>query len=199
MIGPREAPRLWQRHLVNSALLGEVIPTGDTVCDLGTGAGLPGLVLALSRPDLSLTLVEPLLRRTSFLHEVISVLGLPNVEVIRARAEELHGGRTFSVVTSRALAPLERLLGWSMPLVSPGGALVAMKGASVHREVEAAAAALRGYDAGSVTVSELGTGLIDPPTTVLRVESGHPAGIGSDGPGERVRGTREGLGGGGTG
>ncbi|MGZ4437427.1 MAG: 16S rRNA (guanine(527)-N(7))-methyltransferase RsmG, partial [Nocardioidaceae bacterium] len=102
LIGPREAPRLWGRHLINCALLGEAIPAGVTVCDIGSGAGLPGLVLAIARPDLRITLVEPLLRRTTFLDEVVADLDLDNVEVVRARAEELHGTREFDVVTSRA-------------------------------------------------------------------------------------------------
>ncbi len=110
LIGPREAPRLWERHLLNCAALAEVLPDGATVCDLGSGAGLPGLVVAIARPDLSVTLVEPLLRRTTFLEEVAAELGLESVEVVRGRAEELHGQRTFDVVTSRAVAPLERLL-----------------------------------------------------------------------------------------
>ena len=108
------------------------------MCDIGSGAGLPGLVLAIARPDLRVTLVEPLLRRTTFLEEVVATLALPNVEVVRGRAEDLHGRRTFDVVTSRAVAPLERLLQWSMPLVAPSGALVAMKGSSSTDEIEAA-------------------------------------------------------------
>ncbi len=118
LIGPREAPRLWERHLLNCAVLAELLPEGATVCDIGSGAGLPGLVVAIARPDLRVTLVEPLLRRTTFLDEVVDELGLAgSVEVVRGRAEELHGARTFDVVTSRAVAPLERLLAWSMPLV----------------------------------------------------------------------------------
>ncbi|MDQ3616179.1 MAG: 16S rRNA (guanine(527)-N(7))-methyltransferase RsmG [Actinomycetota bacterium] len=171
LIGPREAPRLWDRHLLNCAMLGEAIPKGQDVCDIGTGAGLPGMVLALSRRDLSVTLVEPLLRRTVFLEEVVAALGMTNVEVVRARAEELHGSRSFSVVTSRAVAPLTRLLDWCMPLVSSGGALVAMKGSSVSREIESARGALRMHRAGTVTVTAYGSNLIDPPTTVLRVET----------------------------
>ena len=119
LIGPREAPRLWDRHLLNCAVLGEAVPQDATVCDIGSGAGLPGLVLAIARPDLRVTLVEPLLRRTTFLEEVVSALSLPHVEVVRGRADDLHGVRTFDVVTSRAVAPLERLLQWSMPLVVP--------------------------------------------------------------------------------
>jgi 16S rRNA (guanine527-N7)-methyltransferase len=169
---------LWERHLVNCALLGKAIPEGLDVCDIGTGAGLPGLVLALDRPDLTLTLVEPLLRRTTFLDEAVTALGLDNVEVVRARAEELHGVRDFSVVTSRAVAPLDRLLSWSMPLVRQRGALVAMKGSSAADEVRSAHKALRRFGAGEVTVATYGGELIDPPTTVVRVEAAGPSGLG---------------------
>lgn len=175
LIGPREAPRLWDRHLLNCALLGEAIGEDEDVCDIGSGAGLPGLVLAIARPDLRITLVEPLLRRTSFLEEAVDELGLTNVEVIRARAEELHGKREFSVVTSRAVAPLGRLLAWSMPLVREGGALVAMKGSTVEEEIEAARPELKKYGAGAVTVSQHGVGVIDPQTTVVRVEATLPS------------------------
>jgi 16S rRNA (guanine527-N7)-methyltransferase len=171
LIGPREVPRLWDRHLLNCALLGSAIGTGRDVCDIGSGAGLPGVVLALSRPDLELTLVEPLLRRSTFLEEVVSDLGLTNVEVVRARAEELHGVREFSVVTSRAVAPLERLLRWSMPLVRQGGEMVAMKGSSVEEEIRVAGPVLAKLGAGAVRVEEYGAGLVDRPTIVVRVET----------------------------
>src|SRR5690606_7879524 len=130
LIGPREVPRLWDRHIANSAILATVLPADASVCDIGSGAGLPGLVLAIARPDLSVTLVEPLLRRTTFLEEVVDQLQLTNVEVFRGRADALHGARTFDVVTSRAVAPLDRLLAWSMPLVAARGALIALKGSS---------------------------------------------------------------------
>jgi len=159
---------------MNCALLGRAIPERQDVADIGSGAGLPGLVLALSRPDLEVTLVEPLERRTSFLIEAVAALELSNVEVIRGRAEELHGLREFSVVTSRAVAPLDRLLRWSMPLVRPGGALVAMKGATVHDEIKAASKALSRFDAGAVSVEIYGSDLIDPPTTVIRVVQSGP-------------------------
>lgn len=178
LIGPREAPRLWDRHLLNCALLGEAIPEDVDVCDIGSGAGLPGIVLAIARPDLSVTLVEPLLRRTRFLDEVVADLDLANVEVIRGRAEELHGKREFTVVTSRAVAPLPRLLTWSMPLVRQGGALVAMKGSSVYEELEAAAAVLKKYGAGAISVASYSTGAIDPQATVLRVEATHASQLG---------------------
>ncbi len=135
LLGPREVPRLWDRHLLNCLTLADQIPMEAAVCDLGSGAGLPGLVLAIARPDLQVTLVEPLQRRTTFLDEVVAALELTNVAVHRGRAESLHGVRTFDLVTSRALAPMSRLLEWSMPLVTEGGALVAMKGASVVQEL----------------------------------------------------------------
>jgi 16S rRNA (guanine527-N7)-methyltransferase len=178
LIGPREIPRLWERHLVNCALLGRAIEPGLDVCDIGSGAGLPGIVLALSRPDLSVTLVEPLLRRSTFLGEVIAELDLGNVELVRARAEELHGQRDFSVVTSRAVAPLDRLVTWSMPLVRQGGEMVAMKGSSVQEEIDAAATALKKAGAGRVRVEEYGAGLVERPTVVVRVESTRPSRVG---------------------
>lgn len=178
LIGPREADRLWDRHVLNSAVLGEAVPHGARVCDIGTGAGLPGIVVAIARPDIRMTLVEPLLRRTTFLDEVVSELELDHVEVVRARADELHGHRTFDVVTSRAVAPLERLLGWSMPLVAPSGALVAMKGRSVHEEIDAARDTLTAWRCAQPEVLELGAGVVDPQTTVLRVSWADPGRIG---------------------
>jgi 16S rRNA (guanine527-N7)-methyltransferase len=171
LIGPREAPRLWERHLVNCAVLSDAVSQGADVCDVGSGAGLPGLVLAIRRPDLQVTLVEPLLRRTTFLDEAVAGLGLTNVEVVRARAEELHGHREFGVVTSRAVAPLPRLLDWSMPLVRTGGVLLAMKGASAPEELADAADDLRRWAVAATEVLSLGGAVIDPPTTVIRVES----------------------------
>ena len=138
LIGPREAPKLWERHVLNCLALSSAISPGATVADLGSGAGLPGLVLAIGRPDLHVTLVEPLLRRTTFLGEAVEELGLGNVRVRRGRAEELHGRDLFDVVTARALAPLDRLLGWGMPLVDGRGALLAMKGSSAADEIRAA-------------------------------------------------------------
>jgi 16S rRNA (guanine527-N7)-methyltransferase len=171
LIGPRETPRLWERHLLNCAVLGELVPAEASVCDVGSGAGLPGLVLAIARPDLAVTLVEPLLRRTTFLDEAVSHLGLDNVEVVRARAEELHGHRAFDVVTSRAVAPLPKLLRWSLPLTRAGGAVVAMKGSSAQEEVDGARKQLRALRAGRVSVHTLGVGVVDPPTIVVRVEA----------------------------
>lgn len=170
MIGPREVPRLWSRHVLNCAVIAELFPRASTVCDVGSGAGLPGLVLALARPDLSICLVEPLLRRTTFLCGVVEELGLGNVEVVRVRAEELHDVRRFEVVTSRAVAPLDRLLAWCWPLVAPGGTMLALKGASALAEVERNRSLLE--RAGVVAeVEQHGADVTDPATTVVRIES----------------------------
>lgn len=170
IIGPREVPRLWQRHLLNCGAVAELIPPGVAVDDVGSGAGLPGIVLALARPDLGITLVEPLLRRTVFLEEAVSQLGLRNVAVVRARAEERAAAHAeVDVVTARAVAPLDRLVGWCLPLLKPGGVLLALKGSSAGDELAAAREAIRlagGQDGEIVTV---GHELIDPPTTVIRV------------------------------
>jgi 16S rRNA (guanine527-N7)-methyltransferase len=178
LVGPREGPRVWDRHLLNCAVLTSLLPQESDVCDIGSGAGLPGLVLAIRRPDLRVTLVEPLLRRTAFLDEVVDRLQLANVEVVRARAEELHGHREFSVVTSRAVAPLPRLLDWSMPLVRQGGALLAMKGSSAAAEVSTATAELERWGAGAVEVVSIGADVINPPTTVIRIVAGRAPRLG---------------------
>lgn len=169
LIGPREVPRLWERHLVNCALVTDLVPERASVCDIGSGAGLPGIVMAIRRPDLSVTLVEPLLRRTTFLDEAIESLGLENVEVVRSRAEALHGIRTFDVVTSRAVAPMVRLSEWSLPLVRTGGLFLAMKGSSVQAELDTAVSVIRSEGARLDEVVVLGNGLIEPPVRVVRV------------------------------
>jgi 16S rRNA (guanine527-N7)-methyltransferase len=155
LIGPREAPRLWERHLFNCAMLGDLLAPDAEVCDIGSGAGLPGLVLAIQRPDLRLTLVEPLLRRTTFLTAAVERLRLGNVTVVRERAENLHGTTGFDVVTSRAVAPLPRLLAWSLPLVRPGGSMIAIKGASATQEVVDAEADLKRWQVAATEVREL--------------------------------------------
>lgn len=170
LIGPREVPRLWERHLLNCAVLTDA--WGDsvsTVCDVGSGAGLPGLVVAIRRPDLRVTLLEPLLRRTTFLSEVADELGLDNVEVLRGRAEEFHGERFFDVVTSRAVAPLDRLSRWCLPLVSPGGEMVAMKGASAGEEATRHERLVRRLGGGAASVERYGEALLATPTTIVRV------------------------------
>jgi 16S rRNA (guanine527-N7)-methyltransferase len=171
LIGPREGPRLWDRHVLNSAMLAEAIPAGATVADLGSGAGLPGLVVAIARPDLRMTLVEPLERRTVFLREAVETLGLDTVDVVRGRAEALHGEQVYDVVTSRALAPLGRLLEWSMPLVAPTGALLAMKGRSLEGEIEAAADELRRFGCLAPEILELGVEVAASPAAGGRLST----------------------------
>ena len=168
LIGPREAPRLWERHLINCAVVAEAVPASATVCDVGSGAGLPGVVLAIARPDLQVTLLEPLLRRAVFLNEVIADLGLAPTRVERARAEDVHGER-FEVVTARAVAPLSRLLEWTMPLVSARGALLAMKGSSLEAELTDAAPVLRRLHCAPPQILELGV----PPSTTRVVRVAH--------------------------
>ena len=169
LIGPREVPRLWTRHVLNCAVIEPEFALGATVCDIGSGAGLPGIVLALTRPDLSLVLVEPLLRRSEFLVEVVATLELDNVEVLRARAEDVD--RQFDQVTARAVAPLSRLVGWALPLCRSGGALVAMKGESAADELTSAAPALRRLRAGPAQIIQYGQGVVSPPTTIVRIVS----------------------------
>jgi 16S rRNA (guanine527-N7)-methyltransferase len=134
--------------------------------------------VAIARPDLRVTLVEPLLRRTTFLEEVVAELGLDHVRVVRGRADDLHGVEDFDVVTSRAVAPLERLLQWSMPLVSARGALVAMKGRSISEEIESARPVLTRYSCADPEVLEVGQGVVDPVTTLVRVSWADPSRIG---------------------
>ncbi|WP_456694998.1 16S rRNA (guanine(527)-N(7))-methyltransferase RsmG [Aeromicrobium sp. P5_D10] len=165
LIGPREVPRIWDRHIMNSAVVAPRLASGATVADVGTGAGLPGLVWAIARPDIQMTLIEPLLRRTSFLDEVVDGLGLANVRVIRARAEEVD--ETFDIVTARAVAALDKLGRWCMPLVKPGGVLLAMKGRTAAEEVSAATATLHRLGATSIVVESYENG--DVPTTVVEV------------------------------
>lgn len=175
LIGPREVPRLWSRHLFNCALLAEALPQGARVADVGSGAGLPGIVVALARPDLSVTLIEPLLRRTTFLEETVERLALTHVAVRRDRAEALHGHARFDVVTARAVAPLERLVGWCMPLVEPHGALLAMKGSSAPEEVEGAADVLRKLGCSTPEVTTLGESVEEVDSTrLVRVTWAHP-------------------------
>lgn len=198
LIGPREVPRLWDRHVLNCAVLSDAFPPGTAcVADLGSGAGLPGLVVAIRRPDLEVSLVEPLLRRAAFLDEVVERLELGNVHVVRARAEELHGSASFDVVTSRAVAPLPRLLGWSMPLVAARGSLVVMKGSRVHEELAGAASDLATWQVAAPRVSEVGADVVEVPTTVLEVSWADPERVGwpsrpTPGPARVTSGARSG-------
>lgn len=176
LIGPREAPRIWERHLLNCAVVAELIPPGQVVLDVGSGAGLPGVVLAIARPDLSVGLIEPLARRADFLHEVVSTLGLTrSVTVCRARAEDIAsaapvvGDRPADVVTARAVAPLDRLAGWCLPLAAAGGRLLALKGSSAADEADEHRDRIDWLGGGAPVVRQCGVGLVDPPTTVVEI------------------------------
>ena len=170
LIGPREAPRLWDRHVLNSAVAAPVFDQGARVADIGSGAGLPGIPLAIARPDLHLTLVEPLLRRTVWLSAAIDELGLTNVEVHRGRAESLWGETRFRHVTARAVARTGELARLTLPLLEAGGSLHALKGGRVDEELEADAALLTALGASRWSVSRFGAGIVDPETVVVSVE-----------------------------
>mgnify|MGYP000059104244 FL=1 len=166
LIGPREVPRLWERHLLNSVAVSSLISAGVSVVDVGSGAGLPGIPLAVARPDLRITLLEPLLRRATFLHEVTAELGLDDrVTVIRGRAEDCRD--RFEVVTARAVAPLARLLGWTRQLFLPDGALLALKGASAADEVRAARTELGRLGVRAQLLSVRADPDADPTTVVV--------------------------------
>lgn len=172
LIGPREVPRLWERHLLNCAVVAELVPPGSLVADVGSGAGLPGLVLAIARPDLRMTLVEPLLRRTVWLGEVVDDLGLDTVTVYRGRAEEWPGPR-FPVVTARAVAELGRLWGWCGPMLEADGRLLALKGESAEEELATVRDELPGLERASV--HRCGQGRLEPATVVVElIRDGSP-------------------------
>jgi 16S rRNA (guanine527-N7)-methyltransferase len=172
LLGPREVPRIWDRHLLNCAVVAEVVPEEVRLVDIGSGAGLPGLVLAIVRPDITVTLLEPLLRRTVFLEECVETLELDNVEVLRGRAEELAGKREFDMASARAVAPLERLLKWAMPLLREGGELIAMKGERAAGELAEAESQLRASGATTAELVTVGRGKVEPPATLVRVVAG---------------------------
>ena len=172
LIGPHEVPRLWERHLLNSAAVAELVPHPGSLVDLGSGAGLPGIVLALLLPDVAVTLLEPLLRRVRFLEECVHDLGLENTQVCRGRAEDLAGQLAADVVTARAVAPLGRLAALALGLARPGGTVLAIKGANASQEVAAARPALDRLGVQSVDVVRAGDGKVDPATTVVRLTAG---------------------------
>lgn len=176
LIGPREVPRLWSRHVVNSALVAELLPSDAQVVDVGSGAGLPGIPLAIVRPDCTFHLVDPLLRRTVYLAEIVAEWGLTNVRVIRGRAEDVTEevmrttGSGADVVTSRAVAPLAKLARWSTPLLRVGGLFLPLKGSSAAEEIARDGHELTALGLGPATVVEVGAGFVDPVTSVIRAE-----------------------------
>jgi len=172
LIGPREVSRLWERHVLNCAVIHPAIAAGQMVIDVGSGAGLPGLALAIARPDLDLHLVEPMLRRTNWLSMAVAELELTNVTVHRGRAEQFWGVLSAPVVTARAVARLSELARWCLPLVLPGGSLLALKGSRAAEELETDLALLRRMGAVAEVIETFGRGVVDPETTVLRVVLG---------------------------
>ncbi len=168
LIGPLEPPRLWNRHILNSAIAAPLFPTGGRVADVGSGAGLPGLVLAIARPDVEWVLIEPMERRVAWLNEQQRELGLDNVEVIRGRGEEWKQGPVLDAVTARAVSALRTLIPLTAPLLRSGGELILLKGANAENEIAAAEKAIHKYKLSDVRVEIVGEGVIAEPTRVLR-------------------------------
>ncbi|MBA8848544.1 16S rRNA (guanine527-N7)-methyltransferase [Yonghaparkia alkaliphila] len=168
LIGPLELPRLWTRHVLNSAVLAPLILPGARVGDIGSGAGLPGLVLAIARPDAHFVLIEPMERRCEWLHAEADRLGLDNVTVLRARAEDAFSVAPLDQVTARAVSALRTLIPLAAPLVRRGGELIVLKGARVQDEVEAARKQIAKYRLSAIEVVELGRGLVPEATRVFR-------------------------------
>lgn len=169
LIGPREVPRLWERHVLNCAVVQELIEQGATVADVGSGAGLPGLCLAIARPDLSLTLIEPLERRVIWLTEVVEDLGLENVDIMRSRAEQTVGYVEADYVTARAVSALVGLLDITLPILRGTGQLLALKGRTAAEEITKAKKKLNKYGARKTEILLAGENLLEEPTTVVRV------------------------------
>jgi len=178
LLGPREASTIWDRHLLNCAVLTELIPAGSVLIDVGSGAGLPGLVLALIDPTLRVALVEPMARRADFLSAAVNELGCPDrVDVIRGRVPEVlvdPGLAPAAVVTARAVAPLERLVRLALPTVAAGGRLLAIKGAGASGELATARATLRELGAQGWSILSCGRGRLNPPTTVIEIVASRP-------------------------
>lgn len=166
LIGPLELPRLWTRHILNSAIAAPLF--SGSVADIGSGAGLPGIVLAIARPDAHFTLIEPMERRVIWLNEQVSDLGLSNVEVVRARAEEVQRPDGFDIVTARAVSALRTLIPLTAPLVRDGGELILLKGMNVSNEIDASAKQIKKFRLSDVHVEVLGEGILSETTRVLR-------------------------------
>lgn len=168
LIGPLEPPRLWSRHILNSAVAASLFSAGSRVGDIGSGAGLPGLVLAIARPDVRWVLIEPMERRVTWLNEQVAALELDNVEVVRARGEDWREGPVLDAVTARAVSALRTLIPLTAPLVRDGGELILLKGANAANEITAADKQIRRYKLSDVRVEPVGEGVVDEPTRVIR-------------------------------
>ena len=181
LIGPREIDRLWDRHLLNSVARGGAARSRGAVADIGSGAGLPGIPLALARPDLHITLIEPLLRRSDFLHEVTAELGI-DVTVIRGRAEDKTVQRqagAMDAVVSRAVASLDKLTKWSVPLMKPEGRMAALKGERAEDEIRVHRRVMKSLGVVDVRVMKCGEDYLDPPATVVVARCGKPGPVGN--------------------
>ena len=167
LLGPREMPRLWTRHILNSAVVSELLVGGEAVADVGSGAGLPGIPLAIVRPDVNFTLIEPMERRAAWLQKIVDDLKLSNVEVIRARAEDVHG-RRFDSVTARALSAMPKLLRLTVPLTKSGGRILALKGGKAAEEIQDARPLMKKLGIASFELLTTGVTLLAEPTSVVQ-------------------------------
>lgn len=172
LLGPREVPRLWNRHIINCGAVAELIPRPCALVDIGSGAGLPGIVLALLLGDVQVTLLEPMARRALFLTECIAALGLPNTAVRQGRAEDLAGAIAADVATARAVAPMTRLGPMALALVRPGGLVLAIKGDGAFEEIGQARPALKQAGATEISVVQAGSGRVSQPTIVVQMTAG---------------------------
>ena len=167
LLGPREMPRLWSRHVINSGVVAELVADGKSVADVGSGAGLPGIPMAIAQPNAHFTLIEPMERRSTWLQQQVDALGLTNVTVRRARAEEV--GDVFDIVTARAVSALPKLLRMTVPLTRDGGQILALKGSKAADEIAESQKLKNKLKIASFEIVRVGTEHVDDPTTVVRV------------------------------
>jgi 16S rRNA (guanine527-N7)-methyltransferase len=166
LLGPREMPKLWSRHILNSAVVAELVHRGETVADVGSGAGLPGIPMAIAQPNSHFTLIEPMERRSDWLLETVEALGLTNVSIKRARAEEV--GDVFDVVTARAVSALPKLLRLCVPLTRDGGRILALKGSKAADEIDDSRNLMKKLKIESFEIVQTGAQILTEPTTVVR-------------------------------
>jgi 16S rRNA (guanine527-N7)-methyltransferase len=167
LLGPREMPKIWTRHILNSAVVAELVHAGDKVGDVGSGAGLPGIPMAIARPDAHFVLIEPMERRSNWLKSVVDEIGLTNVTVLRARAEEVSDS-DFDIVTARAVSALPKLLRMTVPLTRAGGEIIALKGEKAGEEIEASKALQKKLKIAAFEVLFTGASVLSEPTRVVR-------------------------------
>ena len=167
LLGPRELDKLWSRHILNSAVVAELVSPGDKVADVGSGAGLPGIPMAIARPDADFVLIEPMERRSSWMLEVVEDLGLKNVRILRSRAEDVTE-QDFDIVTARAVAALDKLLKMCVPLLKPGGALIALKGSKAAEEIANSKKLEKKLGISSFEILVCGEKFLAEPTSVVK-------------------------------